>query len=407
MNGRPNVNVLPVVRGRIAYTMFRNARNPGGTSGCDFDIRERRSSGNGDPGRERDESMTTGVQDGGTAATAPREVLRVEDLKVHYFTEAGPVNAVEGVSLVLHEGERLGLVGESGSGKSTIALALMRLIRPPGRIVGGSVILQGDDLLKLDEEAMRKVRLKRISLVAQGAMNSLNPVKRVRDQVAYGLKDHDVAREGAAFDAFLSDLLERVGLRPNVARMYPHELSGGMKQRVCIASAISLNPQVIIADEPTSALDVVVQWQVIDTLRTVQKELGAATIQIGHDMGLMAQSVDRLGVMYAGALVELAPIRAIFRKPLHPYTQLLIGSLPSLTEKEALRGIPGLPPSLLNRQSGNCPFHPRCPMAMARCKVEEPVLREVEPEHWVSCHLYNGDSVTQTMPQERVVAGVA
>jgi oligopeptide/dipeptide ABC transporter ATP-binding protein len=351
--------------------------------------------------------MTTRVETGGNAAPPAREVLRVEGLKVYYFTEAGPVKAVEGVSLVLHEGERLGLVGESGSGKSTIALALMRLIKPPGRIVDGSVVLQGDDLLRLSEEEMRKVRLKRLSLVAQGAMNSLNPVKRVRDQVAYGLRDHGVERNGAAFDAFLTDLLERVGLRPNVARMYPHELSGGMKQRVCIAIAISLNPKVIIADEPTSALDVVVQWQVIDTLRKVQKELGAATIQIGHDMGLMAQSVDRLGVMYAGLLVELAPIRSIFRTPLHPYTQLLIGSLPSLTEKEELRGIPGLPPSLLNRVSGNCPFHPRCPMAMERCKVEEPVLREVEPDHWVSCHLFDGAPVQQAAPRERVVAEVA
>lgn len=334
--------------------------------------------------------MSTPDQDAGNGASAAREVLRVDGLKVYYFTEYGPVKAVEGVSLSLHEGERLGLVGESGSGKSTIALALMRMIKKPGRIVDGAVVLQGDNLLTLSEEEMRKVRLKRLSLVAQGAMNSLNPVKRVKSQVAYGLSDHDVEKNGAAFDAFLSELLERVGLRPSVANMYPHELSGGMKQRVCIAIAISLNPQVIIADEPTSALDVVVQWQVIDTLRKVQQELGAATIQIGHDMGLMAQSVDRLGVMYAGALVELAPIRSIFRSPLHPYTQLLIGSLPSLTHKEALRGIPGLPPSLLNRVSGNCPFHPRCPLAMDRCKVEEPALREVEPDHFVSCHLYDG-----------------
>ncbi|HET9660321.1 MAG TPA: ABC transporter ATP-binding protein, partial [Thermomicrobiales bacterium] len=278
--------------------------------------------------------MTTPVREDDIRPEPKREVLRVDGLKVHYFTEAGPVKAVEGVSLVLHEGERLGLVGESGSGKSTIALALMRLIKPPGRIVDGSVVLQGDELLTMSEEAMRRVRLKRLSLVAQGAMNSLNPVKRIRDQVAYGLRDHEVEKEGAAFNSFLGELLERVGLQPNVARMYPHELSGGMKQRVCIAIAISLNPQVIIADEPTSALDVVVQWQVIDTLRKVQQELGAATIQIGHDMGLMAQSVDRLGVMYAGTLVELGSIRSIFRNPLHPYTQLLIGSLPSLTQKE-------------------------------------------------------------------------
>jgi len=351
--------------------------------------------------------MTTPVTGDDIQPSDKREVLRVDGLKVYYFTEAGPVQAVENVSLVLHEGERLGLVGESGSGKSTIALALMRLIKQPGRIVDGAVLLDGQDLLRLDEEAMRQVRLKRLSMVAQGAMNSLNPVKRVKAQIAYGLKDHDVDRSGAAFDAWLADLLERVGLRPGVANMYPHELSGGMKQRVCIAIAISLNPQVIIADEPTSALDVVVQWQVIDTLRKVQKELGAATIQIGHDMGLMAQSVDRLGVMYAGALVEVAPIRSIFRNPLHPYTQLLIGSLPSLEEKEALRGIPGLPPSLLNRASGSCPFHPRCPLAMDRCKVEEPVLREVAEDHFVSCHLYDGQSYRRATPDTRIAAEVA
>ena len=206
------------------------------------------------------------------------------------------------------------------------------------------------------------MRLKRISLVAQGAMNSLNPVKRVRDQIAYGLKDHDVARNGAAFDTFLTDLLEQVGLRPSVANMYPHELSGGMKQRVCIAIAISLKPQVIIADEPTSALDVVVQWQVIDTLRT-----GAAGAGRGDDPDRSRHGADGAVGRPAGCDVRRkaggagARSAGLFSKPLHPYTQLLIGSLPSLEQKESLRGIPGLPPSLLNRASGNCPFHPRCP----------------------------------------------
>ena len=210
-------------------------------------------------------------------------------MRVYYQTTAGPVKAVDGVSFSLQPGERFGLVGESGSGKSTIALSLLRLIKPPGKVEEGTVSLDGVDLLELDEEAMRRTRLARISLVAQGAMNSLNPVKRIRDQIALGLRDHGAAMDQRAFDQFLSDLLERVGLRPNVAGMFPHELSGGMKQRVCIAIAISLRPQVIVADEPTSALDVVVQWQVIDTLRQVQQALGAAVIQIGHDMGLMAQ----------------------------------------------------------------------------------------------------------------------
>lgn len=315
------------------------------------------------------------------------DVLRVEDLRVYYHTEAGPVKAVNGVTFSLKPGERFGLVGESGSGKSTIALALLRLIRPPGRIEGGAVYLDGLNLLTLDEEEMRRLRLARMSLVAQGAMNSLNPVKRIREQIYLALRDHGVQMSRGEFDRYVAELLRRVGLRPEVGDMFPHELSGGMKQRVCIAIAISLEPQVIVADEPTSALDVVVQWQVIDTLRRVQEELGASVLLIGHDMGLMAQTVDRIGVMYAGKLVEIAPTRELFREPLHPYTQLLIASLPSLDGKGDLRGIPGLPPSLLNPPPG-CPFHPRCPFAMERCRTEEPKLQEIQPGHWVACHLH-------------------
>ncbi len=315
------------------------------------------------------------------------EILSVEGLRVYYQTSAGPVKAVDGVSFRLQQGERFGLVGESGSGKSTIALSLLRLIKPPGKIEDGMIVLDGVDLLTLDEEEMRRARLARISLVAQGAMNSLNPVKRIREQIALGLRDHDAAMEARAYDTFLGELLERVGLRRSVGEMFPHELSGGMKQRVCIAIAISLQPQVIVADEPTSALDVVVQWQVIDTLRQVQTDLGAAVIQIGHDMGLMAHSVDRIGVMYAGKLVEVAAVRDLFREPLHPYTQLLIASLPSLDGKDGLQGIAGSPPSLLNPPSG-CPFHPRCPFAMEVCRVEMPPLRELRPGHLAACHLY-------------------
>lgn len=315
------------------------------------------------------------------------EVLRVDDLRVYYHTPAGAVKAVDGVSFGLEGGQRLGLVGESGSGKSTIALALMRLIRPPGRIEEGTVQLEGRNLLKLDNEAMRRTRLAKISLVAQGAMNSLNPVKKVRDQIMIGLRDHDARPSNGQSENFVAALLERVGLSHNVAGMFPHELSGGMKQRVCIAIAISLKPVVIIADEPTSALDVVVQWQVIDTLRRVQSELGAAGIQIGHDMGLMAHSVDRIGVMYAGKLVELADVADLFSEPLHPYTQLLIASLPSLQGKGKLHGIPGLPPSLLTRPAG-CPFADRCPSVMDVCRTVEPPLRELRPKHWAACHLY-------------------
>jgi oligopeptide/dipeptide ABC transporter ATP-binding protein len=314
-------------------------------------------------------------------------VLDVRDLRVHYHTSRGAVQAVNGVSFAIKAGERLGLVGESGSGKSTIALALMRLIRPPGKIEGGQVVLAGTDLLALSQEEMRQVRLAEIALVAQGAMNSLNPVARVRDQIADGLRDHGVKLAGKAFDDRVAELLHSVGLRREVAGMYPHELSGGMKQRVCIAIAISLRPKLIIADEPTSALDVVVQRQVMDTLLKVQEELGAAIILIGHDMGLMAQVVDRVGIMYAGNFAEVSKVRDLFRDPLHPYSQLLIASLPSLDVKGSFQGIPGLPPSLLNRPQG-CAFRARCPHAFDRCVVEEPLLRESRPDRRVSCHLY-------------------
>jgi oligopeptide/dipeptide ABC transporter ATP-binding protein len=315
-------------------------------------------------------------------------VLQVRDLHVHYHTSRGAVQAVNGVSFDIQAGERFGLVGESGSGKSTIALALLRLIRPPGRIESGELLLEGDDLLTLTEEEMRQVRLARIALVAQGAMNSLNPVMRVREQIRDGLKDHGARLFSRAFENRVRELLHSVGLRRDVAEMYPHELSGGMKQRVCIAIAISLRPKLIIADEPTSALDVVVQRQVMDTLLKVQEELDASVILIGHDMGLMAQVVDRIGIMYAGNLAEVSEVDNLFRAPLHPYSRLLIASLPSLEEKGAFQGIPGLPPSLLNRPVG-CSFRARCPRAMERCAVVEPRLREVQPDRRVACHLYD------------------
>jgi len=315
------------------------------------------------------------------------DILHVRNLRVYYHTAAGPVKAVNDVSFSLKVGERFGLVGESGSGKSTIALALMRMIKTPGRIESGEIILDGKDLLKLSDEEMRQERLAALAMVPQGAMNSLNPVLRVRHQIRDGLIDHGVYLPPDKLEARIQELLRAVGLRPNVASMYPHELSGGMKQRACIAIAIALHPKVIVADEPTSALDVVVQRQVVETLRAIQEDLGASIILIGHDMGLMAQVVERVGVMYAGDLVEIAAVRDIFREPLHPYSQLLIASLPSLDRKDSFRGIPGLPPSLLNRPVG-CPFRSRCPHAMDRCATEEPMLREVRPQHWAACHLY-------------------
>jgi peptide/nickel transport system ATP-binding protein len=266
----------------------------------------------------------------------------------------------------------------------------MRLIHSPAVIEGGQVLLNGKDLLHLSEEEMRRTRFADIALIPQGAMNSLNPVMKVGEQLRDTIRAHMITEPKSALNAHIQAVLESVDLHVDVMEAFPHELSGGMKQRVCIAMSILLSPKVIIADEPTSALDVVVQLQVMETLGRVQNELGASVILVGHDMGLMAQFVNRIGVMYGGKLVEVGPVRDIFKDPLHPYTQLLIGSLPTLESKEMFKGIPGLTPSLLAPPPG-CMFHPRCPQAMAHCSDEIPNLIEIKPERWVSCHLYNGN----------------
>lgn len=322
-----------------------------------------------------------------TANAQSHDVLQVRDLYVHYHTPAGPVRAVEGVSFSLRAGERFGLVGESGSGKSTTILALLKLLKAPARIESGQVLLGGDDLLQFSEDETRAARFARISLIPQGAMNSLNPVMRIKHQLMDTIQYHEGVEDKRAMLERIHALLESVGLDPEVAEMYPHQLSGGMKQRVCIAMSISLRPEVILADEPTSALDVVVQRQVMETLAQVQENIGAALILVGHDMGLMAQFVNTVGVMYAGKMVEIGPVNDIFAEPLHPYTQLLIGSLPSLEQKRLFKGIAGITPSLLEPPPG-CTFHPRCPQAMAHCSEVVPTMREIRPGRRVSCLLY-------------------
>ena len=260
-------------------------------------------------------------------------ILEISDLQVQFPTPRGPFMAVDGVSLQLGAGERLGLIGESGSGKSTMALALMRLIKPPAQIVRGRIVFDGVDLLTLPEDQMRTRRLADIALVTQGAMNSLNPVMRVRHQMVDAMQAHGIHLGKHEWDTRLASLLRSVNLKPEVADLFPHQLSGGMKQRVCIAIAISLRPRVLIADEPTSALDVVVQRRVMQTLRKVQDALGVSMILIGHDMGLMAQFAERVAVMRNGQLVEVAAVRDIFARPQHPYTRLLMDSLPSLRQR--------------------------------------------------------------------------
>lgn len=313
-------------------------------------------------------------------------LLKVRDLTVSYQMHGVRGRAADGVSFDLHAGERLGIVGESGSGKSTLALALMRLHKPPSQVESGTAVLDGTDILKLEGEALRRFRWSQISMIPQGAMNSLNPVMRIGVLMADAILAHEKGWKRDRIRARVAETLESVGLDPNVANLYPHELSGGMKQRVCIALAIILKPKLIVADEPTSALDVVVQRRVIETLKEVQKQIGAALIMIGHDMGLMAQSVDRLAVMYAGKLVENAPIRRFFRNPLHPYSQLLISSLPSPDEVREMKGIPGAQPSLFDLPTG-CAFHPRCPAAVPQCSVERPESRASATDRDVACHL--------------------
>ena len=325
------------------------------------------------------------------AATAP--VLDVRSLAVTYYTDSGRARALDDVSFTLKAGEKLGMVGESGSGKSTLALAMMRMIKPPGRIEGGQVIIAGADLMALDAEGMRQARLSRIAYIPQGAMNSLNPVIRIGAQMVDALKSHDVKGSSAELRDRCLAALHSVDLDPGVFRMYAHELSGGMKQRVCIAIGILLKPLVIICDEPTSALDVVTQRQVMETIDRVQDAINAAVILIGHDMGLMAQFVDKVAVMYAGRLVEVATVREMFTDPKHPYSQALIASLPNLENKGVFQGIPGLAPSLLRLPSG-CAFHPRCPHG------NQDPQRSVRPEEVtlpggrkVTCHLYDAEGV--------------
>jgi peptide/nickel transport system ATP-binding protein len=335
------------------------------------------------------------TQNGARTASASGPVLRVEGLSVSYYVDAGRARALDNVSFTLEPGQKMGMVGESGSGKSTMALAMMRMIKPPGRIEGGKVIVGGTDLMALDEKGMRNARLSKIAYIPQGAMNSLNPVIRIGAQMVDAIKSHIRNASASEINDRCVHALRSVDLDPGVFRMYAHELSGGMKQRVCIAIGILLQPQVIIADEPTSALDVVTQRQVMETIDKVKDQINAAVILIGHDMGLMAQFVDRVAVMYAGRLVELATVREMFTDPKHPYAQALISSLPSLENKGVFRGIPGLAPSLLRLPTG-CAFHPRCPHGQGeeqRTKVPDAVV--LPGGRMVACHLYANEGVKQ------------
>ena len=342
-------------------------------------------------------AIELGANISGPSSSERVPIFRVEDLQVVYRTKHGDVPAVDHVSFTLQPGQRLGLIGESGSGKTTMGTALMRMTRPPGFILGGRVMLGNDDLLKLDDFALRRIRLRHIALVPQGAMNSLNPVMPLQDQMMDAILAHEPGYSRTGLAALVAAQLEKVGLPQTAARRFPHELSGGMKQRAVMAISTVLNPAVIVADEPTSALDVVVQRQVMLALGRLQGDIGSAVILIGHDMGLIAQFADLIGVMYAGRLVEIGLVDDILSSPLHPYTRMLIDSLPKLAAKGKLVGIPGAPPALLNLPKG-CAFHPRCPFAFDRCRVETPISAKAGPERETACHLYPGNTQLPQRP---------
>ncbi len=312
--------------------------------------------------------------------------LTVSGLKAYYFTENGLIRAVDGINFKLSEGESLGIVGESACGKSTLGAALMQSMQLPGRIVEGSITLAGDDITKMSSsEFDRKARWKRIAMVFQGAMNALDPVYTVESQLREILVEHHFEDK---IDQKIAESLQQVGLDLSVAKRYPHELSGGMKQRVVIAMALLLDPDVLIADEPTTALDMLVQSQIISLLKKLQREKGITIILITHDLALVSQITEKIGIMYAGELVEFSSTRDIYKNPRHPYTQALIEAIPRLrTKDKKIHFVKGSPPSLLNPPRG-CRFYDRCIHAMDVCKRSPP---EFETETgYVRCWLYEG-----------------
>jgi peptide/nickel transport system ATP-binding protein len=312
-------------------------------------------------------------------------LLKVENLTMHYTTRAGEVSAVDNVSFSLKKGESMGLVGESGCGKTSIATTLLRLLPDNAVIKGGSVYLNGTDLLKLKEDEMRKVRWERISMVFQAAMNALNPVYKVGDQIIEAMETHGQVETNQGARQHVEGLFSLVGLDPKLMDQYPHEYSGGMRQRAVIAMALACHPDLIIADEPTTALDVIVQDNLLREMTALQKQLGMSMIYISHDIAVIAEVSARIGVMYAGRLVEMASAENVFKRPLHPYTYGLMSAFPSIVgPKRELTTLPGEPPDLINPPTG-CRFHPRCPFATDVCVENVPEFKEMGSEHYAAC----------------------
>lgn len=316
-------------------------------------------------------------------------VLKLEGVTTHYSTLRGWVRAAENVSFEIAEGEAMGLVGESGCGKTTIALSILKILPPGAKIRKGKILFNGQDLVPLSDAEMRKVRWKGVSIVFQGAMNALNPVFRVGDQIIEAIKLHEPEVTKADALKRTEALLEMVGVDPSRVSNYPHEFSGGMRQRALIAMALACNPALLIADEPGTALDVIVQAQVLHLMRDLKEKLGLSMMMISHDLSIVAEVCEKIAIMYAGNVAEYGDVQSVFKEPLHPYTQGLLGAFPSIKgERQKLTSIPGQPPDLLNPPTG-CRFHPRCPFAMDICKKENPaLLKHGSGEHYVACHLY-------------------
>ncbi|MGQ9645883.1 MAG: ABC transporter ATP-binding protein [Thermodesulfobacteriota bacterium] len=319
-------------------------------------------------------------------------LLTIRNLKTHFYSAGKTVRAVDGVSFAIGEGKTFGLVGETGCGKSVTALSILRLIPyPPGKIVGGEIWFRGRNLLDLPEDEMRSIRGKEISMIFQEPMTSLNPVFRIGDQMAEVIMLHQGVNQSRAMERAVEMLVKvRIPDAERVVKQFPHQLSGGMRQRVMIAMELSCHPFLLIADEPTTALDVTIQAQILQLIKDMKKEFHTSILLITHDLGIVAELCDRVAVMYAGSIVEEARVEEIFAEPKHPYTQGLWGAIPLLDkEKETLTVIPGTVPDLSQPPPG-CPFHPRCAFRFALCDQTPPPLFEVSPGHLVSCYLYGG-----------------
>jgi len=315
-------------------------------------------------------------------------LLKIEDLEVHYDARAGIVQAVDHVDLDVRRGETLGLVGESGCGKSTLGFSILRIIRPPGKIVGGQILFDGEDLLQKTEREMNRIRGKRISMIFQDPMTCLNPIQRIDDHYIETVRTHEKGVSAEEARQRAADLLDKLGIIADRLTDYPHQLSGGMRQRVMIGLALALNSDLIIADEPTTSLDVIVEAQILELMKGLKKDFNLTMILITHNMGIVAELADRIAVMYAGKLMEVAEAVALYDKPLHPYTQGLLKSIPNISlGEQKLETMPGSPPDLIEPPTG-CRFHPRCRHVMEKCSSIEPSMKEVENGHRAACWLY-------------------